>query len=152
MGRHYRYKPAMSVKRVLADEGAALLGEGYKLIDVRTVEEFRAGHPAGAYNVPMHVLVPGRGKLPNPEFQAAMEARFPREDRLLVACAAGVRSLRAAQALQQAGWTDVIDLRPGFEGEHDFTGRLVSPGWRDAGHPVETEAPGRTWEDLRPRR
>jgi rhodanese-related sulfurtransferase len=139
----------MPVKRVLAKEGAELLAQGYKYVDVRSIPEFQAGHAAGAYNVPLVHLVPGRGRLPNPEFQSVMEKHFAKDDKLLVACASGGRSLRAAEMLLDAGWKDVVDLKPGFEGERDMGGRVVNPGWRDAGLPVETAAPGRTWEDLK---
>jgi rhodanese-related sulfurtransferase len=137
MGGHYRYNPGMPVKRVLAKEGAELLAKGYKYVDVRSIPEFDAGHPEGAYNVPILHLVPGRGKMPNPEFQAVMEKRFPRDEKLLLGCASGARSLRAAEILLQAGWTDVVDFQPGFE------------GWRHARFAVETAAPGRTWEELK---
>ena len=40
--------------------------------------------------------------------------------------------------LAQAGFTDVTNVRGGFGGAHDQTGRVVVPGWRDAGLPVET--------------
>jgi rhodanese-related sulfurtransferase len=148
MGGHYRYNPGMPVKRVLVREGADLLAQGYSYIDVRSVPEFQAGHPAGAYNIPIVHIVPGRGRMPNMDFAAVVEKHFPRDAKLLLGCGSGPRSLRAAELLQQAGWTDVVDLRPGFEGERDMGGRVVNPGWRDAGLPVETAAPGRTWDEL----
>jgi rhodanese-related sulfurtransferase len=149
MVEHYRYNSAMPVKRVLAKEAADLMAEGWKYVDVRSIPEFERGHPAGSYNVPLVHVVPGRGRMPNDEFEAVMGRRFGKGDKLLLGCATGQRSLRAAEILLGAGWTDVVDVQPGFEGERDIYGRVVSVGWRDSGLPVETEAPGRTWEDLR---
>ena len=37
-----------------------------------------------------------------------------------------------------AGFTDVSNVRGGFGGARDDTGRVVIPGWREAGLPVET--------------
>jgi len=138
----------MPVKRVLTDAAAAMLAEGYVYVDVRSVPEFQAGHPAGAYNVPLVHRVPGRGPVANPDFAAVMERRFPRDAKLVVGCATGGRSLRAAEMLVAAGWTDVVDHQPGFEGARDALGRMAK-GWRDSGLPVETQAPGRTWDDLK---
>ena len=146
---HYRYNPGMSVKRVLADEAAALLAQGYTYVDVRSVPEFQAGHPRGAWNVPLLHRVPGRGPMPNIDFEAVMQRRFPKDAKLVLGCAAGGRSLRAAEMLLAAGYTDVIDCLPGFEGARDAAGRVVAKGWRESGLPVETEAPGRTWDELK---
>jgi rhodanese-related sulfurtransferase len=140
----------MAVKRVLTDAAAALLADGYTYVDVRSVPEFEAGHPPGAYNVPLIHRVPGRGPMPNPEFGLVMEQQFPRDARLLIGCGSGYRSLRAAEMLIGAGWTDIVEHQPGWEGARDAFGRLAR-GWRDSGLPVETAAPGRTWNDLRAR-
>jgi rhodanese-related sulfurtransferase len=146
---HYRYNPGMAVKRVLADDAAALMAQGWSYVDVRSVPEFAAGHPAGAWNVPLIHRVAGRGPVPNGEFLGVMERRFPRDARLVLGCASGGRSLRAAELLVAAGWTDVVDCLPGFDGARDMAGRLVARGWRDSGLPVETDAPGRTWDELK---
>ena len=149
MGSHYRYNPAMPVKRVLPQAASELMAGGYTYVDVRSIPEFEAGHPKGAYNVPLLHLVPGRGRVPNTEFVSVMGKRFGKDAKLLVGCATGMRSLRAAEILAEAGFADVIDVQAGFEGEHDMRGRVVNAGWRDAGLPVETAAPGRTYEELK---
>lgn len=149
MGGHYRYNPRMPVKRVVAKEAAELLAEGYSYVDVRSIPEFQAGHPAGAFNAPIVHVVPGRGRMPNAEFEAVLAKKFGKDGKLLLGCATGNRSLRAAEMLAAAGWTNVVDFRSGFDGERDMMGRVLNAGWRDAGLPVETDAPGRTWEDLK---
>src|SRR5262245_55199116 len=107
-------------------------------LDVRTTAEFEAGHPAGARNVPVVFLDPGRPPAPNADFVAAVERHIPRHTKLLVGCQAGGRSQRACELLAEAGFTDVTNVRGGFGGLRDGSGRVVVPGWREAGLPVET--------------
>ena len=127
-------------RRVSADEAKALMDkEGYVYVDVRSVPEFQAGHPTGAYNVPLNHMG-AQGMAPNEQFMAAMEKAFPKDGKLIVACKGGGRSARAAAMLEAAGFTNVIDQRAGFEGSSE-------PGWRPKGLPVSQEAaPDRTWE------
>ena len=143
----------MAVKRVSPAEARDLVDtQGYVYVDVRSLPEFAAGHPAGAYNVPLMNMGAG-GMAPNPDFMAVMGA-FPKDAKLVVGCKAGGRSARAASMLESAGYTNVVDQRAGFEGAPDpMTGRISEPGWRPAGLPVTTEAPpDRTYEALRARR
>jgi rhodanese-related sulfurtransferase len=139
----------MPVKRVKPPEAAALLAEGWKYVDVRSVPEFEAGHPTGAVNVPLLHLAAG-GMTPNPEFQTVVEKVFGKDDKLVMGCRSGARSLRAAELLASWGYTNVVDMSGGFEGERDTMGRPV-PGWRPSGLPVEHEAPGRGWDDMKKR-
>lgn len=111
-------------------------------LDVRTPEEFAAGHPAGAINVPV-LFFRGGQSTPNADFVASVQKLVPPTTPLLVGCQAGGRSQRGAELLVAAGYTDVSNVRGGFGGARDDTGRLVIPGWRDAGLPVETGAGGR---------
>jgi rhodanese-related sulfurtransferase len=134
----------MSVIRVQPREAAQLVAAGHSYVDVRSVPEFDAGHAPGAFNVPLLHLVPGRGMVPNPEFMAAMEKRFPRDAQLVIGCKAGGRSNRAAELLLAAGWTKVVDMAGGWEGEPGVL------GWRVQGLPVEaTAAADHTWEGLK---
>jgi rhodanese-related sulfurtransferase len=55
----------------------------------------------------------------------------------VLGCQVGGRSFRACEILEQVGYTNLADQRAGFGGARDFTGRLVEPGWLDAGLPVE---------------
>ncbi|TMA81261.1 MAG: rhodanese-like domain-containing protein [Deltaproteobacteria bacterium] len=107
-------------------------------LDVRTAPEFEAGHPAGARHVPVLFYGAGGQPRPNPDFVGAVEALVPRATKLLVGCQAGGRSQRACELLHAAGFTDVTNVRGGFGGARDQTGRVIIPGWRDAGLPVET--------------
>lgn len=133
----------MNVRRVSPQEAKDLLEkEGYLYVDVRSVPEFERGHPEGAYNVPIAHLGPA-GMAPNPDFTAVMEARFPKDARLVLGCQAGGRSLQAAGLLLSLGYREVVDQRAGWGGTPD------EPGWAAQGLPAATEAgPGRDWEAL----
>jgi rhodanese-related sulfurtransferase len=109
-------------------------------LDVRSAPEFEAGHPAGARHVPLFFFSPTGQPQPNPDFLAGVRAIVPPTTTLLVGCQAGSRSQRACELLRDAGYTDVTNVRGGFGGERDQTGRVVIPGWRDTGLPVETGA------------
>ncbi len=53
------------IKRVSVDEARRLIDEeGYRYLDVRPAEDFAAGHPAGAHNIPFRVTTPS-GPKPN---------------------------------------------------------------------------------------
>jgi rhodanese-related sulfurtransferase len=122
-------------------------------VDVRSVAEFDRGHPAGSYNVPLLDLNPALGGMvPNPVFVPAMTAAFGKDGRLILGCQVGGRSLRAAQMLEQAGFTQVVEQRCGWDGAKDGMGRLTEPGWARVGLPAETMASAeRTWAELRKR-
>jgi rhodanese-related sulfurtransferase len=141
----------MAVKRISPEEARDLMSkEGYVYLDVRSVPEFAAGHPTGAYNIPLLNMGPG-GMAPNPDFLAVAAKSFPRDARLVVGCKAGGRSAKAAAALEQAGFTNLVDQRNGYEGTPLPTGG-VEPGWRPKGLPTSTEAvAGRSYDALKAR-
>jgi rhodanese-related sulfurtransferase len=126
-------KSAGGIRRVSAGEAKSLLDLGYAYVDVRTVEEFHLLHPEGARNVP---LQPAAGPASTDRFLAVMESLFAKNAKIVVGCATGVRSLRAAEVLQAAGFTDVVDQRAGMEGRRGTFGNLLEAGWLDAGLPV----------------
>lgn len=117
-------------------------------LDVRTPAEFAAGHPTGAWNVPIALEAPG-GMGPNPEFLTVAALVAPDKGaRVVVSCAAGGRSQRACEELERSGWKNLVNVQGGFGGARDRTGRLVTPGWADAGLPVSTDA-DRDWSRCR---
>jgi rhodanese-related sulfurtransferase len=141
-----RYRVVMSdVVRVSAAEAHAKMQEGWVYVDVRTEAEFAEGHPAEAFNVPGPT-----GASPNPDFLRVMSARFPRDARIIIGCRSGVRSLRAARALVEAGFTNVVDQRAGWDGVRDPFGQITEPGWSRVGLPSEEEASaGRAYAELK---
>jgi rhodanese-related sulfurtransferase len=128
------------VKRITPAEAADLMKQGWAYVDVRSVPEFEQGHPAGASNVPLLDFQNGR-MVPNPAFRSVFEASFPKDANIVVGCKVGGRSMQAAAVLEAAGYKNVVDMAGGFSGQRDPYGRLASPGWVDAGLPVETAAP-----------
>jgi hydroxyacylglutathione hydrolase len=83
------------------------------VLDVREPGEYAHGHVPGAVNLPQAEL-------------ASHLATLPRDRPILTICQAGLRSLRAAQFLIQAGFTNIASVAGG-------TG-----AWVAAGRPVET--------------
>ncbi len=135
--------------KVSPNEAHALMtNEQYTYIDVRTVAEFDAGHPAGAYNVPLLVDGPG-GRAPNASFVPAVTKTFQRDQKLVVGCLAGGRAARAAELLEGAGFTNLAIQTAGWGGLVDSFGRVSVPGWKAAGLPTATQAePGHAWTDI----
>jgi molybdopterin/thiamine biosynthesis adenylyltransferase/rhodanese-related sulfurtransferase len=88
-------------------------GDPVTLVDVRESDEWRAGHLPGAIHLP-------RGFL-----ELQVDERLPDRDApVILYCASGNRSGLAAKTLQDLGYTNVRNFRPGFT------------GWRDAGEEV----------------
>jgi rhodanese-related sulfurtransferase len=139
----------MTVKRVSPQEADQLVREeAYAYVDVRSIPEFEAGHPAGAYNIPiMHKTA--AGMQPNVEFGEVVSAVFPKDAKLVLGCRSGNRSLRAAQMLLQMGFEEVVDQRAGTAGARDAFGQLQEPGWMEAGLEAATKArPGRSYRAI----
>jgi len=128
----------VSFKNVDPAQARELLdrGQGYTYIDVRSVPEFENGHPAGAVNVPLFHRQPA-GLVPNLDFLKVVETHFARDDKLLVGCQVGSRSICAAEALMTAGFTEVTSVQGGFSGARNQLGQVVTRGWLELGFPVE---------------
>jgi len=108
-------------------------------LDVRTVEEFNAGHPAGSINVPIAFRDADSGQMaPNPDFAATVQQRAQPGTKIFASCQAGMRSMAACKALEQAGFTDLTNVEGGFGGRRGVPGMPDVAGWRDSGLPVET--------------
>ena len=134
-----------------AEAFAKMKDEAFTYVDVRTEEEFEAGHPDGAVNVPL-MLSGAAGMAPNPEFLSVMERAFAKDAPLVVGCKVGGRSARAAQALMGAGFTRVLDQRAGWDGAKGSFGELLELGWSRIPLPTETGLPAeRSYAALRAR-
>jgi rhodanese-related sulfurtransferase len=132
------------IPRISPAEANAKLSEGWTYVDVRTTQEFEAGHPAGAVNVPI-----GHKEGPNQDFLRVMRAAFGHDAKIVVGCQAGARSARAAAALAGDGFKNLLDQRAGWGGARNAFGQVTEPGWQQAGLPGETGAPaGRSWQDM----
>jgi rhodanese-related sulfurtransferase len=118
-------------------------------LDVRTEDEFAQGHAAGAINIPVVFLKPGAPPQLNESFLDVAQKVLPQGKKLVVGCMAGGRSQRACEILEQAGYSDLTNIRGGFGGARDATGAIVVAGWRDAGLPVSREMGDSSYSALR---
>ncbi|HSD09459.1 MAG TPA: rhodanese-like domain-containing protein [Candidatus Binatia bacterium] len=113
-------------------------------LDVRTEAEFSAGHPAGAYNIPVMFFDAAHRPVANADFTRVVQAALSPETSVLVGCQSGVRSQHAAEILCSLGFADVSNVAGGFGGSR------AARGWRDSGLPVESGHPaGRAYDDLK---
>ncbi len=84
----------------------------FQFIDVRTPEEFAAGHVPGAVNIPLQTL-------------KQRIAEVPKDKQVYVYCEAGVRSAKAARLLTKAGYTNIENISGGMR------------AWREQHYPQE---------------
>ncbi|MCI0527432.1 MAG: rhodanese-like domain-containing protein, partial [Nitrospira sp.] len=78
-----------------------------------------------------------------------VEANFPKDTKLIVGCQSGGRSARAAEILQQAGYTQIVHMPAGFGGARDSFGQIVQPGWAPLNLPVTNDnGEGVSYESL----
>ncbi len=134
-----------------AEAHVKMKDEGYVYVDVRTEDEFAAGHPEGALNVPWSVSGPA-GLESNADFVPLMEALFAKDAPIVLGCQMGERSARAVAALERAGFTRVLDQRAGWDGVRGTFGEILEPGWSRVGLPREDEmVPDRAYAALKRR-
>lgn len=81
-----------------AQPSVADKAEGRTIIDVRTPEEFAAGHVDGAVNIDVQ----------GPSFDEQV-AELPADGSYLVYCRSGSRSAVAAARMAELGFADVLD-------------------------------------------
>lgn len=86
---------------------------GYLYLDVRTPEEYSAGHPPGSINIPYMVKGP-LGLSLNTDFAMNVKGRLEPSSPILVGCKSGMRSQKAASQLAEEGFTDVVNVEGGF--------------------------------------
>lgn len=86
-----------------ASEFKAMLEEDIQLIDVRTAQEVAGGKIADAANIDFN----------GANFQAEL-GKLDKSKKTLVYCAAGGRSGKAAQIMQEMGFKEVYDLEGGY--------------------------------------
>ena len=110
--RSLRVSEVDGLKRQSASELAVMItrsrvgngahGNSVVLLDVRTPAEHAAGRIPGSLNIPLYQLQARLGEV-------------PREQPVVVYCAAGSRSPVAASILHGHGWRDVTELYDGFD-------------------------------------
>jgi len=108
-------------------------------VDVRMeIEYLYVGHPPGVVHVAWYEYPEMRAHPQAVVEQVRREAGGRSDLPVVLICRSGKRTVEAAQALEAAGFTEVINVLDGFEGEldeHFQRGRLK--GWRHDGLPWE---------------
>lgn len=107
------------------------------MVDVRTkLEHVYVGHPLGAVHIPWKEAPSWEV---NPDFVADVQKLVSDTNApILLLCRSGQRSLAAAQALEQVGYTRLINIVDGFEGPLDKNNHRGNiGGWRFCGLPWE---------------
>lgn len=103
-----------TVREVTVAEARERAAAGARLIDVREQSEWAAGHAAGAEYL-------GKGVI-----ERDIEAKVPDKNaEIILYCGGGFRSVLAADALQQMGYTNVASMAGGWR------------DWTAAGAPTE---------------
>lgn len=92
----------MEFERVKLEELKNLTNTDYRLIDVRSEEEYERKHLEGAMNIPYTAVHDTAVNL------------FDKDDELIVYCSTGKRSSQAAKSLAYLGYTKVRILTPDF--------------------------------------
>jgi rhodanese-related sulfurtransferase len=107
-------------------------------LDVRMeIESLYVGRPPGVVNIAWYEypeLMPNAAA-----FVAAVDREAQSKDQpIYLICRSGKRTVDAGNALEAAGYSNITNIRQGFEGELDAQfHRSSSSGWRHAGLPWE---------------
>jgi rhodanese-related sulfurtransferase len=118
----------------------AKLEQGAILVDVRTEGEWaHIGIPdtKATENDPLFIQWNLVGGIPNTRFIEELTQQAPEADgtELVFLCRSGQRSIAAAIAATQAGYT-AYNVLEGFEGEPDRYGERTVNGWKNRGLPT----------------
>ena len=99
------------------------------LIDVRDpVEAKFVGYPKGAKNIPWK-FAPEMSV--NPDFLREIQSLAGVDTPIFLLCRSGQRSLQAAEFLKAKGFTHLVNIEEGFEGDLDQNSqRGTRGGWR----------------------
>jgi len=99
------------------------------LVDVRTTEERTfVGYVPDSIHVPWAT---GTSLTRNPRFVRELESKVGKDKKILLLCRSGKRSALALDAAKKAGFTDIYNIKEGFEGEiNGDQHRGTADGWR----------------------
>jgi len=107
--------PTANAPEVTTEDLAAAIEQGVTVIDVRNPDEY------------VEKRIPGVHLIPLPELNDRMD-EVPKDEQVYVVCAGGVRSLTAAEALNNAGY-NTVSVAGGTN------------AWAEEGRPIETGPP-----------
>ena len=124
------------IKQIKSSEVKKLLEENPKtvVLDVRTNGELNSVGKINAEDLgskTYHIVVSPElenWQSPDPNFVEKVKKQIDKDTPILISCAAGGRSLIAANLLEQEGYT-AMNLSDGFSGNGE------DPGWKNLGLP-----------------
>ena len=125
-----------------------MAGWGYVYLDIRAPEEYKRGHPVGAFNVPFKFLTFSGHFRDNARFIEVVEKLFKKDQMILVIGKVGQRSLEAAEAMEAAGFENIAELRPGYLGLVNAEGTYDENGWSTLGLPSETVTEDASYKEI----
>ena len=88
----------MEGARIDGNRARELIAQGAVLIDVRTVEEYRAGALPGALNMPMQTI------------GVQIDRYYTKNDTFVLYCKSGQRSDMATRMLRQGGYLKTFNM------------------------------------------
>nr|GMD54846.1 thiosulfate sulfurtransferase 18-like isoform X1 [Ipomoea batatas] len=92
-----------------------LLTKGHRYLDVRTEEEFKEGHVKNALNIPYMIINKSLGRVKNPKFMNQVLSAIGKEEKLVVGCKSGVRSMHATKDLRNEEFKHVYNMEGGYD-------------------------------------
>ena len=95
-------------KNISNNEAKRLIKNGAKVIDIRDKEEFWDSHIPGAFNIDINNL------------NTVKKFIYNKNENIIVVCSHGIRSVAAAEELNELGYTNVFNLSNGYENYKDF--------------------------------
>lgn len=125
------------IKNVTAKDAAQLVQDGWTLLDVRPPNEISKVGLKDAVAVPLFVVdedlspggllkqatafgmggwwLGGAHMKPNQTFMGEVQAKIPKDAKIVVGCQKGLRSLAACEALSRAGYGTIAWINGGFD-------------------------------------
>jgi rhodanese-related sulfurtransferase len=129
------------MKNLLPKEAWALVQQKPEalFVDVRMeVESIYVGRPPGVHMIAWYEYPDLTPNAPDFVRQVEREAQNDKTRTVVLICRSGKRTVDAGLALEAAGFTDVVNVVHGFEGDlDDQFHRSTINGWRHDGLPWE---------------
>jgi len=112
------------IKEVEVNEVPKLMGDGYRVLDVREPAEYLSGAINNALHVPRGMLEAAADR----NYDGAIpDLRDYRDGKWLVVCRSGARAAMACDVLQQMGYSDVTNVFGGMMAWKEANMPLISP-------------------------
>lgn len=108
--------------------------EPFRVLDVRSRSEYE--HDGHVPDALLHPWNMEQDEQATDLFLQSVSADLDKEQRIVVLCSRGGRATRAARALRQAGFSNVVVFAGGYEGSQ-IEGIPSGAGWKAASLPLD---------------